>query len=217
MKKNLSDARKRINQKEFVNYLKGFVLSAEEKTGDSDRHISPLFSLAVASKAKIIVELGVKDGSTTLPLLLAAYVNNGKLISVDIKKTSFICPPKLRSYWSFVKSDSIKFLKKWDKSVKMDFVFIDDWHAYRHVKKELEYIDAYVGPSSIVLMHDLMYGNTDPFYHSDLTLPEGQWAEGGSYRAVAELDKQFWEWATLPWNNGLTILRKKYSSKYHAR
>ena len=32
--------------------------------------------------------------------------------------------------------------------------------------------------------------------------------QGGPYRAVAELNPQFWEWSTLPWNNGLTILRK---------
>jgi hypothetical protein len=92
---------------------------------------------------------------------------------------------------------------------------VDDWHSYRHVKKQLELLDKLVGPSSIILLHDLMYGNTEPFYHADLTLTHGQWAEGGPYRAVAELDPQFWEWSTLPWNNGLTILRKKYSNKYH--
>jgi hypothetical protein len=50
--------------------------------------------------------------------------------------------------------------------------------------------------------------------HSDLTLNTGQWAKGGPYRAVAELDPQFWEFSTLPYNNGLTILRKKYSNKF---
>ena len=80
-----------------------------------------------------------------------------------------------------------------------------------------ELLDELVGPSSIILLHDLMYGNTDPFYHVDLSHHEGQWASGGPYRAVAELNPQFWEWSTLPWNNGLTILRKKYSNKYHRR
>ena len=62
-----------------------------------------------------------------------------------------------------------------------------------------------------------MYGHTAPFYHSDLSHAGPQWNEGGPYRAVAELNPQFWEWSTLPWNNGLTILRKKYSNKYHRR
>ena len=63
-----------------------------------------------------------------------------------------------------------------------------------------------------------MYGDTCPFYHADLTNSAGeQWNNGGPYRAVAELNHQFWEFSTLPWNNGLTILRKKYSSKYRRR
>jgi hypothetical protein len=59
-----------------------------------------------------------------------------------------------------------------------------------------------------------MYGNTCPFYHVDLIVKDGQWGNGGPYRAVAELNPQFWEFSTLPWNNGLTILRKKYSNKF---
>ena len=53
--------------------------------------------------------------------------------------------------------------------------------------------------------------------YTDLTLKDGQWANGGPYRAVAELNPQFWEFSTLPWNNGLTILRKKYSNLYAQR
>ena len=120
-------------------------------------------------------------------------------------------------HYTFVKSDSIKFLEEWPKEKKIDVAFVDDWHSYEHVKKQLELLDKLVGPSSIILLHDLMYGNTEPFYHTDLSHHEGQWASGGPYRAVAELNPQFWEWSTLPWNNGLTILRKKYSNKYHRR
>ena len=99
----------------------------------------------------------------------------------------------------------------------IDFAYLDDWHAYDHVKQELELLDPLVVPSSIILAHDLMYGHTEPFYHSDLLVKKGQWAEGGPYRAIAELDTNFWEFSTLPWSNGLTILRKKYSSLYHKR
>lgn len=180
---------------------------------DSDRHLISLFALALASKGKTYVELGVREGHTTEPLLEAAKLNNGHLWSVDIEYPTVFKPSD--DSHTFVKSCALEFLKNWPKDKKIDFIYIDDWHSYPHVKQELEYIDQYVGPSSIILLHDLMYGNTDPFYHSDLTLVDGQWAEGGPYRAVAELNPQFWEWSTLPWNNGLTILRKKYSNKYH--
>ena len=182
---------------------------------DSDRHLISLFSISLASKGKVYVELGVREGHTTEPLYEAAKLNNGHLWSVDINP-----PSEYRSdngNYTFCQKDSIQFLEEWPKDKKMDVVFVDDWHSYSHVKKQLEILDMCVGPTSIILLHDLMYGNTDPFYHCDLTLKEGQWADGGPYRAIAELNPQFLEWATLPWDNGLTILRKKYSNRYFVK
>lgn len=198
-----------------MNLIKSFCDKALYGSNDSDRHIISIFSIALASKGKTFVELGVREGHTTEPLLEAAEMNGGHLWSVDLNSPSkfFSNSPN----YTFCKQDSIEFLTNWDLNKKIDVVYVDDWHSYSHVKKQLELLDQLVGPSSVILLHDLMYGNTDPFYHSDLTLREGQWAEGGPYRAVAELNPQFWEWATLPWNNGLTILRKKYSNKFHRR
>ena len=184
---------------------------------DSDRHLISIFSIALASKGKTYVELGVREGHTSEPLHKAAELNLGKLWSVDLNEPTEYRPPDNTAHYEFRKSDSIKFLEEWPKHIKMDVVFVDDWHSYPHVKKQLELLDQCVGPSSIILLHDLMYGNTDPFYHADLSHAGPQWDGGGPYRAVAELNPQFWEWSTLPWNNGLTILRKKYSNKYHRR
>ena len=146
-----------------------------------------------------------------------ARLNNGVLHSVDIDGNPFLSDRTQN--WKYYQCDSIQFLEDWEKvkNPVPDFVYIDDWHSYDHVKRELEILDRIVSPSTIICIHDLMYGNTCPFYHTDLTLKEGQWANGGPYRAVAELNPQFWEFATLPWNNGLTILRKKYSNKYAQR
>ena len=186
-------------------------------TGDSDQHILTLFSIAVACKGKTFIELGVRGGTTTIPLLEAATLNSGKLYSVDISPNPFSI--NNNPNWEFIQSDAIEFLEGWEKDNMLtpDFVYIDDWHSYDHVKKELDILDRIVSPTTIILLHDLMYGNTCPFYHTDLTLHTGQWANGGPYKAVAELNAQFWEFATLPWNNGLTILRKKYSNKYKQR
>lgn len=184
--------------------------------GDSDAHLMTMFAIALNIHAKNILELGVRDGTTTLPLLMAAKRTGGKVVSVDINDTTFVPPPELAPYWSFVKMDALEYLKQLDKSVVQDLIYVDDWHSYEHVKAELEEIDKCVSPSSVVLLHDLMYGNYTPRYHSDLTDNAGaQWAHGGPYRAVAELPGQFWEFATIPVCNGLTILRKKYSNKYH--
>lgn len=201
--------------KELIPIFSSFIEKTQTGTNDSDKHFFTLFSIALASGTKHIIELGVREGGTTLPLLTAAKLNNGLLHSVDTNKTTFIPPSELKKYWNFYQQDAIEFLENWDTSFDVGIIYIDDWHSYPHVKKELELIDKIVSPSSIILIHDLMYGGTCPFYHTDLTNSAGeQWKEGGPYRAVAELNPQFWEFATLPWSNGLTILRKKYSNKY---
>jgi len=183
-------------------------------TGDSDRHALTLFAIAIGSKGKTIIELGVRNGNTTLPLLRAAKINKGLLYSVDIKDTNFIPEKDHAENWRFYQQDSIKFLENWNPKNDIDIIFLDDWHSYEHVKEQLTILDSIVSPSTVILLHDLMYGETCPVYHTELGIKDGQWGNGGPYRAVAELNPQFWEYATLPWNNGLTILRKKYSSKY---
>ena len=197
--------------------MKKFIDKALHGKLDSDRHLISIFSIALASKGEVYVELGVREGHTSEPLHKAAELNLGKLWSVDVNEPTEYRPPDNTAHYEFRKNDSIKFLEEWPKHIKMDVVFVDDWHSYEHVKRQLELLDQCVGPSSIILLHDLMYGNTEPFYHADLSHHEGQWASGGPYRAVAELNPQFWEWSTLPWNNGLTILRKKYSNRYHTK
>jgi|TARA_R110000851_G_scaffold848_3_gene2890 predicted O-methyltransferase YrrM len=201
-----------------MNTIEKIINTTVNGDGDSDRHLTTLLGIALGSKAKTIIELGVRGGGTTLPLLEAARINDGMLFSVDIEDTDFEPNKEQMEHWSFHKGDSIGYLRQIPSKVNIDLIYIDDWHSYEHVKEQLEIIDSLVSPSTIIVLHDLMYGGTCPFYHSDLTESAGdQWAKGGPYRAVAELNPQFWEFSTLPWNNGLTILRKKYSSKFKQR
>lgn len=181
-------------------------------TGDSDRHHLTLLGIGLSIGAKNILELGVRGGGTTEPLLQVANLTDGKVTSVDIENTQFD-PGTPR--WTFIKKDALEYLKSLPDSCLFDLVYVDDWHAYEHVKQELAELDRLVSPNTVILIHDLMYGNWQPHYHADLTLTSGQWAGGGPYKAVAELNPQFWEFATIPSCNGLTLLRKKYSNKYH--
>jgi predicted O-methyltransferase YrrM len=183
--------------------------------GDSDKHLLTLFSISLSINARSILELGVRNGTTSLPFLMAAELTDGFVESVDLNPTAFVCPDEYSSRWKFYQANALDILKeKVETKTKYDLIYVDDWHSYEHVKSELEYIDQMVNPGSVIILHDLMYGNTCPYYHVDLTLCSPQWANGGPYRAVAELNPNFWEFSTIPSNNGLTILRKKYSSKY---
>jgi predicted O-methyltransferase YrrM len=197
------------------NHLETLIDTVLKGHGDSDKHLLTLFSISLSLQAKNILELGVRNGATTLPFLMASKLLNGSLESVDTNSTTFKCPKEYKQHWKFHKIDALEFLEIQSKNnIKYDLIYVDDWHSYQHVKKELEYIDQMIKPSGLVLLHDLMYGNTCPYYHVDLTTCSPQWENGGPYRAVAELNPNFWEFSTIPSNNGLTILRKKYSSKY---
>ena len=186
--------------------------------GDSDHHLVTMFGIALQMRTKKVLELGVRFGDTTEPLLTAVSILGGHLTSVDIKPTSFNPPTQLKDHWSFIKSDAITFLKEAQKNKSYyDLIYIDDWHAYEHVKKELELIDKITDKKSIILLHDLMaFSDTNgrtAEYHDCMDGEMGtEWSQGGPTRAVLELDKDKWEWVTIPINNGLTILRKKYDN-----
>ncbi len=178
--------------------------------GDSDKHAMTLFGMVLSMKPTKILELGVRQGHTTLPLLYAAKECMSVVHSVDIEPTTFNCPPELSLHWLFFQSDAIKYLEQVAAANdKYDMIYIDDWHSYDHVKRELELIDKISDENTVILLHDLMYSNYQPDYHSNVNDPDPQWANGGPYRAVAELPRDKWEYATIPTNHGLTILRKR--------
>lgn len=191
-------------------YLELMLGAVKFGNGDSDRHGLTLFGIAMAMHAKAVLELGVRNGGTTLPLLCAVKEFGGMLHSVDLQRQLGEAPEEFRAHWQFFESDAIAWLEdRVQQKAQYDIVYIDDWHSYPHVKRELELIDQLVTPSSVILLHDLMYSNAQPHYRGDPDCQDPQWQGGGPYRAVAELDPDRWEWSTVPVNHGLTLLRKK--------
>jgi predicted O-methyltransferase YrrM len=172
-------------------------------------HTFTFFSIALQIKAKNILELGVRCGGSTYPFLVAAKVLGGKVTSIDLEVPEYEAPEDLQPYWNFVQSDALEFLDK--NTEKFDLIYVDDWHSYQHVKKELEYIDKISDETTVILLHDLMGMSHFPKYFYPLNEPAtSEWGEGGPFRAVLELDIRRWEWSTIPVAHGLTILRKRY-------
>ena len=89
---------------------------------DSDRHIISIFAIALASRGKTYVELGVREGHTSEPLYEAAKLNDGHLWSVDLNDPSEYKPDN--GNYTFTKSDSISFLERWPKDKKIDVAFV---------------------------------------------------------------------------------------------
>ena len=171
-------------------------------------HVLTFFSIALQMKTKKILELGVRNGGSSYPFLVACKVLGGHLTSVDINSSVWKAPEDLAEYQTFIQSDAIEFLTK--NTEKYDLIYVDDWHSYPHVKRELEEIDRISDEKTIILLHDLMGQSCHPHFFNPINRHEKtEWGLGGPYRAVEELDKEKWEWATIPINHGLTILRKK--------
>jgi predicted O-methyltransferase YrrM len=191
-----------------------FIKECLEGKTDSSRHQITLYSLVIALHAKNVLELGVRSGNSTKPLLDALFFTKGKLTSVDIEKNYDIVN-KFNVYlnWNYVIQDSIFYLKNLSENEFFDLIFIDDWHDGDHLSNEINLLEKHITPSSLVLIHDCMCYNTQPDYHFYLD-KEGEFANGGPYKAVKQLNMNIWEFATIPVNNGLTILRKKGKELY---
>lgn len=193
-----------------MNYLQELVNRTLELKYDGGTnnfpHVLVFFSIALQNKSKRILELGVREGGSTFPFLVASKTLGGTTTSVDIKTPIFNCPDDLKPYWNFYKDDAVSFLSKITEP-EYDIIYVDDWHSYEHVKTELSLIEKISTPETIILLHDAM-PNSAPYY--SLTYNQGdEFGGGGVAKALLELDPTIWEYATLPVNHGLTILRKK--------
>lgn len=175
---------------------------------DFSQHTLTMFALICSLKPKNILELGVRQGISTRAILAAAHLTNANLTSVDLNYPLFICPPDYIKNWKFYQSDAIEFLK--NNNSCYDLIFIDDWHGSEHVYKELNLIKKFLKPENLVLLHDLMHSGAWPQYNES-SYPQGNEFEGqgpyGGVKKFVEENKDF-EFATIPTNHGLTILRK---------
>ena len=195
---------------------------------DIDEHLFTLFALTLSMKPTNIVELGVRTARSTLSFLAAAQIVGAHVTSVDLEppRPDFGFPPEWEQRWTFHQKNAIVFLEEdlsslkntWEEAKedysyyntdRCDIIYIDDWHAGDHVEKELSLIDDYVTPKDLVILHDLMYGNSQPHYKSVDNPKDPQWGAGGPHRAVSQLDLDKWEYMTIPRCHGLTLLRKK--------
>lgn len=174
--------------------------------GDSDQHAITLFGLVLSLKAKVVVELGVRNGDSTRPLLAAAFITDGYLHSVDIEPAPKIvgASDNILSRWRFYQQDAIEFLKTFDQQI--DVAFVDDWHDGDHVYEELQLLASKMTKSGLILMHDTMHTGSHPEYNK--SKGDQYFGHYGPYGALQRLDKSVWEYVTIPVSHGLTILRK---------
>jgi len=121
-------------------------------------HLITLFNETLQKNPKLIVELGVNTGESTFVFRKIAELTSAKLISVDIKDFS------KKIDWGdsiFVQKDDIifakefkDFCKKKDISSKIDILFIDTSHRYKHTVQEVESWFPLLSDNAKVFLHD---------------------------------------------------------------
>lgn len=189
---------------------------------DIHQHLSILW--AFASRCERVIECGVRTPTSTWALLQGLKDNNKKkkeLISVDL----YECPgedtvkaraKEMEVEWKFLQENDIKL--DFEKIGPVDMIFIDTWHIYGHLKRELAHFHKNV--NRWILLHDT---SVDSFFGESIRNGSNVLEESKqSGYPVEEITKGLWpaveeflqankDWklkARFNHNNGLTILER---------
>ena len=163
---------------------------------DIKEHILTLYSLAVVSKAKVLLEIG--SGQSTSALTAAANENEAEFYSIDLGVSSNLrlfpegegVLEKEPRYHSIV-GNSMEVT--WDKPV--DFFFLDSGHTYDLTLAELRKYAPFVKEGGWIVCHD-----TGEFHNE---------AFADCRRAMLVfLNEVGWKFRTMNCQSGLTIIRK---------
>jgi predicted O-methyltransferase YrrM len=126
-----------------------------KQPSDIYQHLTTLYILTVEFNLKTILELGIREGKSTIALLKAAYQIGGEVYSVDINSClearNVIEKHRLNDRWVFIPGDDLKV--EWNKP--LDYLFIDTSHEYKQTIKELEKYEPCVKIGVIITLHDI--------------------------------------------------------------
>lgn len=157
-------------------------------------HISMIDHLASWIKPESYLEIGVRDGKSLNVVSKYSKVCH----AVDLK---FINNNFDNNVITYEMSSDEFFIQK-EKSLMFDFVFIDGDHSEEQVYKDFLNVSDFVIEDGFVLLHD-----TSPWCDEFL---EPEWCNNAWEAAlkIKNYHNNDWEILTLPFNPGLTILKK---------
>jgi predicted O-methyltransferase YrrM len=106
---------------------------------------------------KQIVEVGTRDGHSTVALLEAAKAIGGHVLSIDIEP----CPAAHRlieslgllTLWTFKQRNALE-LSETEIPQPIDLLFIDSFHLYSQTLAELRKFLKHLRPGSWIVLHD---------------------------------------------------------------
>lgn len=164
---------------------------------DTKEHLMTLYSLAVVSRAKVLLEIG--SGQSTFALTAAANENEGQFYSIELTPNE----SNLRLFpegegilakeprYHSIKGHSLEV--EWNKPV--DFFFLDSGHTYDLTLAELKKYTPWVKVGGWIVCHDTGEFNNESF--------------ADCRRAMVDFLKEMgWDFRTMNCQSGFTIIRK---------
>ena len=203
-------------------------VSASFESSDISDHLSNIFYHAMESTPRLIVELGVRGGQSTLALLAAAQLCGAKMLSVDIDDCASLSLSARYSSWHFEQCDDIEFgsnrFESWCRANELlpqvDVLFIDTSHRFEHTLSEIEVWTKYLSGNGVMIFHDSNMGE-GLYGRMDGSVGIGWDNSRGVIRAIEEYLSASYDEKTFfveirngylirhyPNCNGLTVLRR---------
>lgn len=120
---------------------------------DTDMHDQlPYFARLVGEmQAKRVIELGVREGLSTVAWLYALRVVRGRLWSVDVEDVQKVGH---YAHWTFIVGDDLDPAVQAQLPDPVDILFIDTSHNYIHTLLELDAYAPRVRSGGRILLHD---------------------------------------------------------------
>jgi len=136
-----------------------FYQAALATPSDINEHLEHLVQRVIELKAKSVIELGVRFGTSTVALLHALEHTDGHLWSVDVARLWNGIPP---NRWTFIQGDDLDPHVLEELPTQVDCVLVDTDHRYELTKREIIAYAPRVRPGGVMIFHDT---NVERFEH----------------------------------------------------
>jgi predicted O-methyltransferase YrrM len=124
---------------------------------DIGEHLTMLAMLVIEFGLQEIVEIGTREGNSTIALLEAARTIGGRVFSVDVEPCwaarERVEALGLAEGWVFKRHNALA-LTDADVPHPIDLLFIDTFHLYSQTLSELRKFLPFVRPGGWIVLHD---------------------------------------------------------------
>jgi predicted O-methyltransferase YrrM len=165
---------------------------------DLGQHMRGLHDLALDYEDPTVVELGVREGASTIAFLDALTSVGGHLYSIDIDHPKVPIWWADTGLWTFLIGDDVSPAVIAEIPERIDILFIDSSHYYQQTIDELDAYAYRVRPGGLILLHD-----------TELSVPPGWTGDPFPVRRALETwcPVNGFEWTNRPGDSGLGMIR----------